>query len=144
MRWEKVRRPMGIQQWRHLRLGEWTSAVNTRARKRKKSWKSFHSSFFCWSTARFFSRVFSKWSCIMVVLCALCPGLMQNYYRARGLAGSLEAASLFLRGRGKALYILPSSDPTLALLWVGFTEYDDDELSIVKFSELHKACLFCP
>ena len=40
---------------------------------------------------------------------------------------SLEAASLFLRGRGKAVYILPSSDPTLALLLVGFTEYDDDD-----------------
>ncbi|MFS8017806.1 hypothetical protein Hanom_Chr15g01384751 [Helianthus anomalus] len=40
---------------------------------------------------------------------------------------SLEAASLFLRGRGKAVYILPSSDPTFALLLVGFTEYDDDD-----------------
>ncbi|MFS7976400.1 hypothetical protein Hanom_Chr10g00892011 [Helianthus anomalus] len=30
-------------------------------------------------------------------------------------------------GRGKAVYILPSSDPTLALLLVGFTEYDDDD-----------------
>ncbi|MFS7960483.1 hypothetical protein Hanom_Chr08g00703651 [Helianthus anomalus] len=40
---------------------------------------------------------------------------------------SLEAASLFLRGRGKAVYILPSSDPTLTLLLVGVTEYDDDE-----------------
>ncbi|MFS8016291.1 hypothetical protein Hanom_Chr15g01366821 [Helianthus anomalus] len=30
-------------------------------------------------------------------------------------------------GRGKAAYILPSSDPTLALLLVGFTEYDDDD-----------------
>ncbi|MFS7929393.1 putative Lunapark family protein [Helianthus anomalus] len=39
---------------------------------------------------------------------------------------SLEAATLFLRGRGKSVYILPSSDPTLALLLVGFTEYDDD------------------
>ncbi len=29
---------------------------------------------------------------------------------------SLEAASLFPRVRGKAVYILPSSDPTLALL----------------------------
>ncbi|MFS7920394.1 hypothetical protein Hanom_Chr03g00224361 [Helianthus anomalus] len=38
---------------------------------------------------------------------------------------SLEAASLFLWGRGKAVYI--SSDPTLALLLVGFTEYDDDD-----------------
>ena len=34
---------------------------------------------------------------------------------------------LFLRGRGKAVYILPSSDPTFALLLVGFTEYDDDD-----------------
>ncbi|MFS7999691.1 hypothetical protein Hanom_Chr12g01169391 [Helianthus anomalus] len=48
---------------------------------------------------------------------------MQNYYRA-GL--SLEAVSLFLRGRDKVVYVLPSSDPTLALLLVGFTEYDDD------------------
>ncbi|KAF5772034.1 hypothetical protein HanXRQr2_Chr13g0572041 [Helianthus annuus] len=40
----------------------------------------------------------------------------------------LEAASLFLWGRGKAVYISPSSDPTLALLLVGYTEYDDDEL----------------
>ncbi|MFS7988266.1 hypothetical protein Hanom_Chr11g01032701 [Helianthus anomalus] len=49
---------------------------------------------------------------------------MQNYHRA---GVSLEAASLFLRGRGKAVYILPSSDPTLALLSVGFTKYDDDD-----------------
>ncbi|KAJ0546563.1 hypothetical protein HanRHA438_Chr08g0347001 [Helianthus annuus] len=40
---------------------------------------------------------------------------------------ALEAASLFLRGRGKAVYILPSSEPTLALLLVGFTEYDDND-----------------
>ncbi|MFS8000160.1 hypothetical protein Hanom_Chr12g01175101 [Helianthus anomalus] len=40
----------------------------------------------------------------------------------------LEAASLLLRGRGKVVYILPSSDPSLALLLVGFTEYDDDDL----------------
>ncbi|MFS7949884.1 hypothetical protein Hanom_Chr06g00576831 [Helianthus anomalus] len=39
---------------------------------------------------------------------------------------SLEAASLFLRCRGKAVSILPSSDPTFVLLLVGFTEYDDD------------------
>ncbi|MFS7973146.1 hypothetical protein Hanom_Chr09g00853151 [Helianthus anomalus] len=38
---------------------------------------------------------------------------------------SLEVASLFLWGRGKAVYILPS-DPTLPLLSVGFTEYDND------------------
>ncbi|MFS8019672.1 hypothetical protein Hanom_Chr15g01406451 [Helianthus anomalus] len=37
-----------------------------------------------------------------------------------------EAASLFLRRKGKVVYILPSSNPTLALLLVGFTEYDDD------------------
>ncbi|MFS7959976.1 hypothetical protein Hanom_Chr08g00697451 [Helianthus anomalus] len=39
---------------------------------------------------------------------------------------SLEAFSLFIRGTGKVVYILPSSDPTFALLWVRFTEYDDD------------------
>ncbi|MFS8000280.1 hypothetical protein Hanom_Chr12g01176511 [Helianthus anomalus] len=39
---------------------------------------------------------------------------------------SPEATSLFLQGRGKVVYILPSSDRTLALLLVGFTEYDDD------------------
>ncbi|MFS7936998.1 hypothetical protein Hanom_Chr05g00422351 [Helianthus anomalus] len=50
---------------------------------------------------------------------------MQNYHRA---GVSLEAASLFLQGRGKAVYFLPSLDPTLALLLVGFTEYDDDDL----------------
>ncbi|MFS8000245.1 hypothetical protein Hanom_Chr12g01176051 [Helianthus anomalus] len=44
---------------------------------------------------------------------------------------SLEAASLFQQGRGKTLYILPPSDPTLALLLVGFTEYDDDESNIL-------------
>ncbi|MFS8023477.1 hypothetical protein Hanom_Chr16g01451921 [Helianthus anomalus] len=44
---------------------------------------------------------------------------MQNYYRAGGLTGS----SLFIyTGRGKAVYILPSSDPTFALLLMGFTE----------------------
>ncbi|MFS7963662.1 hypothetical protein Hanom_Chr08g00740991 [Helianthus anomalus] len=40
---------------------------------------------------------------------------------------SPEAVSLFLRGRGNVVYILPSSDPTFALLLVGFTEYDDDD-----------------
>ncbi|MFS7982101.1 hypothetical protein Hanom_Chr10g00958781 [Helianthus anomalus] len=48
---------------------------------------------------------------------------MQNYYR---VGVSLEAASLFIRGKGKSVYILPSSDPTFALLLVGYTEYDDD------------------
>ncbi|MFS7933887.1 hypothetical protein Hanom_Chr04g00385101 [Helianthus anomalus] len=28
------------------------------------------------------------------------------------------------------VYILPSSDPTLALLLVGFTEYDDDDQAL--------------
>ncbi|MFS8003753.1 hypothetical protein Hanom_Chr13g01217621 [Helianthus anomalus] len=41
---------------------------------------------------------------------------------------SLEAASLFLQGRGKAVYILPSLDPTLALLLMGCTQYDDDDV----------------
>ncbi|MFS7961525.1 hypothetical protein Hanom_Chr08g00716161 [Helianthus anomalus] len=49
---------------------------------------------------------------------------MQNYHR---VGVSLEAASLFLQGRGKTVYILPSSDPTLSLLLVRFNEYDDDE-----------------
>ncbi|MFS7907907.1 hypothetical protein Hanom_Chr01g00077021 [Helianthus anomalus] len=53
-------------------------------------------------------------------------GLMQNYNRAGGLTGNSLS---ILRGRGKAVYILPSSDPTLALLLVGFTEYDDDYVS---------------
>ncbi|MFS7954076.1 hypothetical protein Hanom_Chr07g00626081 [Helianthus anomalus] len=50
---------------------------------------------------------------------------MQKYYGATGV--SLEVASLFLRGRGKVVYILPSSDPTLALLLVGFNKYHDDD-----------------
>ncbi|MFS7918387.1 hypothetical protein Hanom_Chr03g00200421 [Helianthus anomalus] len=42
---------------------------------------------------------------------------------------SLEASSLFLRGRCKVVYILPFSDPTLALLLVGYTgDGDGDEL----------------
>ncbi|MFS7947883.1 hypothetical protein Hanom_Chr06g00553391 [Helianthus anomalus] len=43
------------------------------------------------------------------------------------LGVSLEATSLFIRGRDKVVYILPSSDPTIALLLVGFTKYDDDD-----------------
>ncbi|MFS7999473.1 hypothetical protein Hanom_Chr12g01166571 [Helianthus anomalus] len=39
---------------------------------------------------------------------------------------SREAVSLFLQVRGKAVYILPYSDTTLALLLVGFTEYEYD------------------
>ncbi|MFS7924371.1 putative phylloplanin [Helianthus anomalus] len=42
----------------------------------------------------------------------------------------MEAASLFLRGRGKVVYILPSSDPTFALLLVGFTKHDDDDATV--------------
>ncbi|MFS7962180.1 hypothetical protein Hanom_Chr08g00723641 [Helianthus anomalus] len=49
-------------------------------------------------------------------------GLMQNYYRAMGLTGSSLSIPL-------AVYILPFSDPTLALLLMGFTEYDDDGLN---------------
>ncbi|KAJ0544944.1 hypothetical protein HanIR_Chr08g0344111 [Helianthus annuus] len=49
---------------------------------------------------------------------------MQNYYRAGGLIGSRLSIPT---GRGKAVYILPSSDRTFALLLVGFTEYDDDD-----------------
>ncbi|MFS8034177.1 hypothetical protein Hanom_Chr17g01578181 [Helianthus anomalus] len=45
---------------------------------------------------------------------------------------SLEAASLFLQVRGKVVYIIPSSDPTLTLLLVGFTEYDDDDDDIAS------------
>ncbi|KAJ0489336.1 hypothetical protein HanPI659440_Chr12g0459421 [Helianthus annuus] len=41
---------------------------------------------------------------------------------------SLEAVYLFLRGRGKAVYILPFLDPILALLLVRFTEYDVDAI----------------
>ncbi|MFS7947818.1 hypothetical protein Hanom_Chr06g00552671 [Helianthus anomalus] len=41
---------------------------------------------------------------------------------------SLEAVSLFLRGRGKSVYILPSSDFSLALLLMRFNEYDDDDV----------------
>ena len=51
-------------------------------------------------------------------------GLIQNHIEP---GVSLEAASLFSGDRGKAVYILPSSDPTLALLYVGLTEYDDDD-----------------
>ncbi|MFS7949324.1 hypothetical protein Hanom_Chr06g00570201 [Helianthus anomalus] len=51
-------------------------------------------------------------------------GLMQNYYRVEI---SLETISLFLRGRGKTVYILPSLDPTLVLLLMRFPGYDDDD-----------------
>ncbi|MFS7981175.1 hypothetical protein Hanom_Chr10g00947931 [Helianthus anomalus] len=43
---------------------------------------------------------------------------------SRGLIGSNLSIPT---GRGKVVYISPSSDPTLALLLVGFTEYDDDD-----------------
>ncbi|MFS7955146.1 hypothetical protein Hanom_Chr07g00639211 [Helianthus anomalus] len=55
---------------------------------------------------------------------------MQNYYGAGGLTGStlfLRAVSLFLWGRGNVVYLLPSSDPILALLLMGFTDDDDDD-----------------
>ncbi|MFS8035222.1 hypothetical protein Hanom_Chr17g01590521 [Helianthus anomalus] len=50
---------------------------------------------------------------------------MQNYYQA---GVSLEAASLFLRDRGKVVYILPSSDLTFALILV-----DDDDVFGYKY-----------
>ncbi|MFS7899148.1 hypothetical protein Hanom_Chr14g01269131 [Helianthus anomalus] len=49
---------------------------------------------------------------------------MQNYYRVGGLTGSSLSIPM---GRCKVVYILPSLDPTLALLLVGFIEYDDDD-----------------
>ncbi|MFS7976647.1 hypothetical protein Hanom_Chr10g00894841 [Helianthus anomalus] len=52
---------------------------------------------------------------------------MQNHYQAGVL---LEALSLFLRVRDKVVYILPSSDTILALLFVRFTEYDDNDDSL--------------
>ncbi|MFS7934179.1 hypothetical protein Hanom_Chr05g00388561 [Helianthus anomalus] len=52
-------------------------------------------------------------------------GLMQNYNRVGCLIGSSLS---ILTGRGKAIYISPSSDPTLVLLLVGYTEYDDDDV----------------
>ncbi|KAJ0705162.1 hypothetical protein HanPI659440_Chr14g0570501 [Helianthus annuus] len=53
-------------------------------------------------------------------------GTCTNRHLSQLLGVSLEAASLFQRGRGKAIYMLLSSNPTLALLLVEFTEYDDD------------------
>ncbi|MFS7909103.1 hypothetical protein Hanom_Chr01g00090851 [Helianthus anomalus] len=51
------------------------------------------------------------------------------------LGVSLEAVSLFLWGRGEAVYILPSSDSTLALLLVGFSEYvDDDDNDLCRYT----------
>ncbi|MFS7973585.1 hypothetical protein Hanom_Chr09g00858321 [Helianthus anomalus] len=43
------------------------------------------------------------------------------------LGVSLEASSLFLHGRGKVVYIIPSLDHTLTLLLVRYTKYDDDD-----------------
>ncbi|KAD4584052.1 hypothetical protein E3N88_21653 [Mikania micrantha] len=53
---------------------------------------------------------------------------------------SLEVASLFLRGRGKTVYILPSSDPTLALLMVAYTEYDNDDDEVDKVGNFSFQC----
>ncbi|MFS7937566.1 hypothetical protein Hanom_Chr05g00429141 [Helianthus anomalus] len=49
---------------------------------------------------------------------------MQNYNRAEGLIGSSLSIPT---GRGKFVYISPSSDPTLTLLLVGYTKYNDDD-----------------
>ncbi|MFS7998280.1 hypothetical protein Hanom_Chr12g01151831 [Helianthus anomalus] len=51
--------------------------------------------------------------------------------------GAIEKVhlTLFLRSRGKTASILLSSDLTLALLLVRFTEYDDDD---VKKLNVHR------
>ncbi|MFS8029504.1 hypothetical protein Hanom_Chr16g01523071 [Helianthus anomalus] len=54
---------------------------------------------------------------------------MQNYYQAEGLSGNSLSSPT---GRGKVVYILHYSDPTLALLLIGFTEYDDDDDEITS------------
>ncbi|MFS7950003.1 hypothetical protein Hanom_Chr06g00578231 [Helianthus anomalus] len=54
--------------------------------------------------------------------------LMKNYYRARV---SLEVVSLFIRSRGKTVYILHYSDFIFVLLLVGFIEYDDDDVIFI-------------
>ncbi|MFS7955088.1 hypothetical protein Hanom_Chr07g00638501 [Helianthus anomalus] len=79
--------------------------------------------------------------CSAFVLIAECympyvQGLMQNYYRP---GVSLEAVSLFLRGRGKTMYILPSSDTTLALLLMRFTEYDDGKDILKSQNQQHES-----
>ncbi|MFS7891575.1 hypothetical protein Hanom_Chr04g00315461 [Helianthus anomalus] len=57
-------------------------------------------------------------------------GLMHNYYRVGGLTGSILSIE-------SEVYILHSADPTLALLLMRFTKYDDDDDSCCqKFNEL--------
>ncbi|MFS7933890.1 hypothetical protein Hanom_Chr04g00385131 [Helianthus anomalus] len=51
---------------------------------------------------------------------------------------SLKAVSLFLRGRGKIVYILPSSDLTFALLLMGYTECDEDDIILLLMCFLNK------
>ncbi|MFS7925106.1 hypothetical protein Hanom_Chr04g00280601 [Helianthus anomalus] len=65
-----------------------------------------------------------------------------NYIVKLRAGVSLEAVSLFLRGRGKTVYILSSSDPTLVVLLVRFTEYDDDELYCQTYTLLHEVMSF--
>ncbi|MFS7996571.1 hypothetical protein Hanom_Chr12g01131481 [Helianthus anomalus] len=43
------------------------------------------------------------------------------------LSQVLIVMCLMSKDRGNVVYILLSSDPTLALLLLGFTEYDDDD-----------------
>ncbi|MFS8017353.1 hypothetical protein Hanom_Chr15g01379411 [Helianthus anomalus] len=57
------------------------------------------------------------------VLCALFPRLDAKLPSSRG---SHWKQPLYSYGRGRVVYILPPSDPIVALLSVGFTEYDDD------------------
>ncbi|MFS7916886.1 hypothetical protein Hanom_Chr03g00182631 [Helianthus anomalus] len=53
---------------------------------------------------------------------------------------SLEEASLFLRGRCKVVYILPSLDPTLTLLLVRFSEDEYDDV-FISYHAILTCCL---
>ncbi|MFS7937451.1 hypothetical protein Hanom_Chr05g00427671 [Helianthus anomalus] len=55
-------------------------------------------------------------------LCALGPRLDTKLQSSRGSHWKQPLYSY-----GAAVYILPSSNPTVSLLLVGFTEYDDDD-----------------
>ncbi|MFS8014132.1 hypothetical protein Hanom_Chr15g01341021 [Helianthus anomalus] len=61
---------------------------------------------------------------LLSVMCLVSKALCKTTIESGVL---LEEASIFLRSRGKAVYTLPSSDPTLALLLMRFPEYDDDK-----------------
>ncbi|MFS7965295.1 hypothetical protein Hanom_Chr09g00760601 [Helianthus anomalus] len=63
-------------------------------------------------------------SSLLSVMCLVSKALCKTTIKS---GVSLEAVSLFLRGRGKAVYILPSSGPTLALLLMGYDDDEDDD-----------------